>query len=91
MAKAKQIEVHVITRLQDNGDGGYTLHAYNNENELILDHPRYYEMTDKLRQEILNGEDEYENGYIGSDRIRIEIDGKGNVRLAEPLSFHAGQ
>lgn len=80
----------VITRLQDNGDGGYTIYAYNSEDELIKDHPKADEMTPKLRKEILTGDDEYENGYIGSDTIQVKMV-NGKPVLAEPLSFHAGQ
>ncbi len=82
--------IHIITRLQDNGDGGYTLRGYNSEDELIEDHPLFYKMTPELREEILNEEDPYENGYIGSDSIEIEIV-DGVARLAGHLSFHAGQ
>jgi hypothetical protein len=87
---AKVISIPVITRLQDNGDGGYTLHAYNSQDELIADHPRADEMTDELRADILNEDDPYENGYIGSDTIKIVKVGNG-YQLAEKLSFHAGQ
>jgi hypothetical protein len=84
--------IPVITRLQDNGDGGYTLYAYNNEDELIADHPisRDGEMTPEMREEILSEENPYENGYIGQDTIELKlVDGK--FVLAEPLRFHAGQ
>lgn len=94
MTKPIQISVSVVTRLQDNGDGGYTLYAYNDEDELIAKHPKADKMTPELRKEILTEDDPYENGYIGSDTIyltSIETQ-KGPVfMLAKPLSFHAGQ
>ncbi len=84
--------ISVITRLQDNGDGGYTLYAYNSEEELIADHPksRGGQLSETEIKEILSGEDEYENGYIGSDTIKIEVI-DGVARLDNPLRFHAGQ
>jgi carbamoylphosphate synthase large subunit len=89
--KTKTITIPVVTRLQDNQDGGYTMYIYNDYDEMIADHPRADEMTDELKEEIINGEDEYENGYMGEDRIEIEVDSNLNYRLAKPLSFGAGQ
>ena len=82
--------ISVITRLQDNGDGGYTLYAYNNEDELIADHPKADEMTDELRKKILDEYDPYENGYIGSSSIHFKSV-NGVFELTEPLHFHVGQ
>lgn len=86
------MKIPVITRLQDNGDGGYTLYAYNSEDELIEDHPqaRRGKMTPKLREQILTEDDPYANGYIGEDTIEIIVE-DGVARLSKPLSFHAGQ
>ncbi len=96
------IAVQVVTRLQDNGDGGYTLYAYNTEDELIADHPKTQkwdselgktvtvELSPEERKHILKEEDPYENGYIGSDTIYLRKDGDNYV-LAKPLCFHAGQ
>ena len=97
-------KINVVTRLQDNGDGGYTLYAYNNEDELIADHPsstdfkevdgKYQnvpvELTKEQRDDILNEDDPYENGYIGRDTIEVKMV-NGKPVLAKPLSFHAGQ
>ncbi len=96
--------ISVVTRLQDNGDGGYTMYVYNNEEELLADHPSAQvweerdgkwgkypkELSEQEKKDILNEDDPYENGYIGYDTIEIEIV-DGAARLAEPLSFHAGQ
>lgn len=87
---APKLSIKVVTRLQDNGDGGYTFYAYNSADDLIADHLKADEMTPKLRKQILNGEDEYENGYIGKETIEIKMV-KGKPVLASPLSFHAGQ
>jgi carbamoylphosphate synthase large subunit len=89
--KVKIISIPVVIRLQDNQDGGYTMYIYNNYEEMIAGHPRADEMTDELQEEIINGEDEYENGYIGEDRIEIECSMGLEYRLAKPLSFGAGQ
>lgn len=86
----QEFTISVITIMYDNGDGGYTMYAYNNEDELIADHRHADRMTDELRQEILSGYDEYENGYLGEDRITIKVV-DGVPMLAKPLSFHAGQ
>jgi len=94
--------IPVVTRTQDNGDGGYTTNAYNTEDELIADHPKSMEWDSKAEKEvpvalsqekrdaILNEDDPYENGYIGRDEIVIEIV-DGVAKLSKPLSFHAGQ
>jgi hypothetical protein len=82
--------VRVVTRLQDNGDGGYTMYAYNSEDELIADHPKADEMTPELRRDILAEDDPYENGYIGSEVIQLKVV-NGVPVLANPLSFHCGQ
>jgi hypothetical protein len=92
----QDIVIPVVTRLQDNQDGGYTMYVYNNEDEMIADHPESVdgEMSDELRAAILNGDDEYENGYVEKDKISIEVTREGEIvslKLAKPLSFHAGQ
>lgn len=86
--------IPVVIRTQDNGDGGYTTSAYNSTEELLAAHFAMKDTTGEIRSKmaraILEENDPYENGYIGYDSIEVEIvDGK--ARLAEPLSFHAGQ
>lgn len=100
---AKEFNINVVTRLQDNGDGGYTMWVYNDEDELIADHPMFEEFdsekkkfyhrepTQRERNLILDEEDPYENGYIGSDTIKVKVKKDGTVKLAAPLSFHGGQ
>lgn len=88
---SKKIKIPVVTCMYDNQDGGYTMYAYNNEDELIADHRKADEMTPELREEILSGDDEYENGYVSTDSILVVLEDDGRIRLAEPLSFHAGQ
>jgi hypothetical protein len=88
--KTQTITIH--TRLQDNGDGGYTFYGYPSEDSLIEDHfLNDGNMTDELRQEILDEENPYENGYIGTETIEIGIDENGVAHLIGNLSFHAGQ
>jgi len=83
----------VITRLQDCGDGGYSLFVYNSEEELLADHPLAEdgELTDQQKKDILTEDDPYENGYIGREEIEIEVDEQGVPRLASGLYFHCGQ
>jgi len=92
-------DINVVTRLQDNGDGGYTLYAYNNKEELLADHPRIENaLSDgatpaelaEIKRKILIEDDPYEDGYLGADEISVEIV-DGFARLLEPLRFHAGQ
>ncbi len=95
-----KITIPVFTVLSDNGDGGYTMRAYNSKEEWVngrvANHNRGFEKGWE-KEEItpekfieLADDDEYSYGYQGEDSISIEeVDGKW--RLAEELSFHAGQ
>lgn len=88
------VSLNVVTRLSDNGDGGYTMYVYNNEEEMLADHPdnKWGEvMTPEKRLEILNGDDEYENGYLDRKTISLIINDDGTVKLSKEISFHAGQ
>jgi hypothetical protein len=78
------ITIPVVTRLQNNGDGGYTTYVYNNTDELIADHPkrRNYRhsppdqdrsLTQKEIHEILNEYDPYENGVITKEYTFQEV------------------
>ncbi len=94
--------IRLVTRLQDDGDGGYGFHGYNNEDDLIKDHPLSEKWDDKLnktvhvelspeqRKSILDEEDPYENGYIGTQYIEVEVI-DGVARLSRPVWFHCGQ
>ena len=89
--------INVVTRLQDNQDGGYTLYAYNNMDEMLADHPRLEdcdgmteEEIEEIKQNILGGDDEYENGYISREIIEIDVT-KKCAKLAAPLSIGCGQ
>ena len=84
--------LNVVTRLQDNGDGGYSIHIYNNTDELLANHPKARDgvLTEDQKEEILSGDNEYENGYIDSGTIQVNIEGDV-ATLAKPLYFHAGQ
>lgn len=98
----KTIELRVVVRLQDNGDGGYTAHFYNNEEELLADHPMArkwdasmkefvpVELTEEQRKEILEEHDPYGNGYISRDTVKLLVSETG-ITLAEPFRMHAGQ
>jgi len=85
--------ISVVTRTQDNGDGGFTTYAYNNNEELIKDHPLStdfrevngkwqdveVELTQEERDAILNEDDPYKNGYIGRATIEVEIEPVADV------------
>lgn len=83
----------IVTRLQDNGDGGYTMYGYNSNAELLADHPkaRRGTLTEDQKEAILSEDDPYNNGYIGQETIVIEIGDDGIARLGKPLHLHAGQ
>ena len=89
---SNKFKIKIITRLQDNGDGGYTLYGYNNEEEMLADHPANDgEMSEEKKREILTEYDPYGNGYLGSGTIEVEVDENGVAKLTKSLSFHAGQ
>jgi hypothetical protein len=87
----KTITIPVITRMQDCGDGGYSMYVYNTEAEMLADHPlatdyrqvngKYQhvavELTDEQKHDILTEDDPYENGYIGKDTITLTIEDDG--------------
>lgn len=80
--------IPVTMLMTDNGDGGFSIRGYNNEEEMLSNY--YGPISEAKKQEILNGYDEYENGYIDETSIEIEII-DGVARLTKPLRFHAGQ
>lgn len=89
----KSYSIPVVTLLQDCGDDGYTMHAYNSEEELLADHQLAVNgaVTPEQRDKILQEDDPYNNGYIGADTINVVVDDSGVIRLAKKISFHAGQ
>ena len=78
------MKMPVVTRFQDNGDGGYTVHVYNNNEEMIADHRRV-QNGNATAEEVLKEYDPYENGYLGTDTIEV-VDDK-----IVPFHLHAGQ
>jgi len=83
--------IKLVTRLQDNGDGGYTLHGYNTTDELVADHPSCKNGR-VSGAAVLNEHDPYENGYIGYSTIDVCVDtDTQEVTLGKPLHFHSGQ
>lgn len=94
------MKIKVVTRLQDNGDGGYTMYVYNNNEEMLTafneDRLRWGKDPFTLQQ---IEDDPYENGYLGSDEIELDVSdlmdesvaSQYQFRLKKPLSFHAGQ
>ena len=90
-----KFKIHL--RVQNNGDGGYSIYGYNSVRELLDDHPMEGKgpdgaLTAEQRHEILSEDDPYENGYIEQADIYIDVDEDGyDVSLADRLYFHAGQ
>ena len=99
MNKPIKVRIPVFTVLKDNQDGGYTMKAYNTQEDWVkeeiaelnawgLDDDQEPFTPESFLKEA--DQDEYQYGYQGSDSIEIvQVDGKW--QLAEPLSFHAGQ
>lgn len=87
-----KIKIPVVMRLEDGMDGTWTVNIYNSEEEMLADHPlaRKSKLTDKQKEEILSGEDEYENGYINKGSIELELE-NGAVRLASKMRINVGQ
>jgi len=92
-----KITIPVFTVLSDNGDGGYTMRAYNSKeewvNQQVKELNKWGDQKEPFTPESFERaaeDDEYQYGYQGTDSISIkEVDGKW--QLAEELSFHAGQ
>ena len=91
----KQVEIPIVTRMQDNGDGGYTCYMYPTEDDMIDDHPANEngDITDERREQILDEYDPYEDGYVGCDTLFVLIDEDGNISLdpSRINSIHCGQ
>lgn len=97
MAKKKTeeiIHIDVVTKITDNGDGGFSCRLYNNDEEMLAD---CYELEDlegdeyeAKKEEILSGDDEYQNGYLDTATIKIKKVGDKYI-LAESPYFHGGQ
>lgn len=97
----QEFVINVVTRMQDNGDGGYTTYFYNSDDELIANHPstqvwnsetkKYdnIQLSKKRIEEILSGNNEYEDGYIDHKTIKVKI--IEGVPVIEKFSIHAGQ
>ena len=93
--KTNICKINVVSRLQDNQDGGYTINVYNDTEEMLKNHPmaKDGELTEDQKRTILNAEDPYENGYLDKDVIEVEIKGQvplWPLRLAKPIHFYAG-
>jgi len=99
----KKVTLDVVTRLQDNQDGGYAMCVYNNDDELIADHPRSWEwdseqkkdvpreLTANERKAILGEKNPYATGYIGIGTVELEVGDDGSIRLAKPMHLYVGQ
>lgn len=92
----QKYRINLATLIRDNGDGGFTARVYNNDDELLADQYSLQDLEkgslewNKKAKEILEGEDEYDNGYVGTTSFEIEIE-DGVARLAGILSFQGGQ
>ena len=87
------IHIPLVSRLNDNGDGGYTMYLFNSDEELLkqFSEHRDVELTPQLIEDVLTGEDEYENGYIGEETITLHRRKDGKWYIEPGTSFHAGQ
>jgi len=78
-----EITIPVFLRLQDNGDGGYSLRVYNTEEQLL---------NDSNAKTMEDFEDNpYELGYVESTNIKLKRGPDGEFRLNGSLYMHSGQ
>lgn len=89
----KQFTIPVIALMTDDQSGGFSMELFPTEDALIAsaEENRCESLTDKEKKAILNGDDEYENGYISKGEIVVEIDEKGKAKLAKNFFCHGGQ
>lgn len=87
--QSKQIEIPVVTRIKDDQAGGFIIYIHKDNDEMLAEFDD--DLSEEEKQEILNEEDPYENGYLGTGTIVIEVNEDGTACLAKTLRFHAGQ
>ncbi len=89
----ESMSVDVSCRCQDNGDGGFTVHCYNDDEALLADHPLCGGLppTPEQRSAILNEDDPYETGYISHERLSFIRGDDGVWKLDGRLRMHFGQ
>jgi len=96
--RPKKVTLNVGTLMIDGQDGGYTMYVYDsyeaakkvrdaNVKEWLEDNE--LDVNDEAIEE--QASDEYQHGYLGKDTIELLVMPNGKVKLAKPLSFHAGQ
>ena len=95
-------EIKLVVRSQNNGDGSFSIFGYTTTEEMLADHPIAEKFDYKLggyipkpltqeeRDEILNEENDYKNGYLSAETIQLRVE-NGVISLAKPLRFYAGQ
>lgn len=88
--------IEAATFYQDGGDGGGGTSIYPNLEALKAD--RFseddydsQEEADAAYQAVIDGDDPYGNGEIGSVSIEIEVDENGVPSLADDFYIHWGQ
>ncbi len=84
--------IPVTIRVQDNQDGGYTVYAYPSDEAMLADHPNNPQ-SEEEKNDILEENDAYENGYISHETIEIEFDPRGACPpvLAKEICWGVGQ
>lgn len=85
------ISVRCVTRLQDNGDGGYTLWLHNSDEEMLGAISAYTDLTPEKIEEILTEDDPYENGYLGEETVTFERRKDGKWYIKPSTTFHCVQ
>jgi len=93
MSEETEISVSVSCRMQDNGDGGFSVHLYSDDEALLADHDLVEDglpPTPEQRRIILGEDDPYENGYISHESIDL-IKVNGVWKLKDGQYMHFGQ
>ena len=96
--------IQVATLVVDNQDGGFTTNIYNDNAELLAemdsvnmdgeDHDIDDEnpMTQEMKDCVLDGDNEFDNGYVGTSTIEINYNSElETYELATPITLQAGQ
>lgn len=77
------VKVPYVSVGKDHGDGSSSIRIYNNIDELVKDHYDYKEGCDfnTFKEKLLEDMDDcpYENGYLDSGYIELDIDFENKI------------
>lgn len=77
-------KIKMVTLFIDNQDGSCTSHFYNSEEELRS----LRKLDDTAWQALVDEDDPYENGSLGTETIEVTLHDDGHVSIA-PFSVYS--